>query len=60
MLKEKLKLLEINCEQVTHRTKLAEKEVDVAQNINDESEILRNKLFKHIEGVAPRSTSHGR
>lgn len=60
MLKEKLKLLEINCEQVTHRTKLAEKEVDVAQNINDESEILRNKLFKHIDGVAPRSTSHGR
>ena len=45
---------------MTHRTKLAEKEVDVAQNINDESEILRNKLFKHIDGVAPRSTSHGR
>ncbi len=30
MLKEKLKLLEINCEQVSHRSKLGEKEVDVA------------------------------
>lgn len=57
MLKEKLKLLEINCEQVQHRSKLAEKEVDVAQNINDESEVLRAKLFKLLE--APRS-SHGR